>query len=100
MKNESSVMLNEYWRLAKSLDNLTWEQAEQIIGTVLERIKSDIGAVIMDVWVREPGANEIDILIPFVRRCDPGVPPAQNIALTDRATGLLVWVTENRKPIW
>src|SRR4051794_36898984 len=93
-------MLEEYLRLAKSLDNISEEQAKHIISAVLDKLKAETNAMIVDVWVREPGKDGVDILIPFLRRSDPQVPEPQNIALTERATGLLVWVAETRKQVW
>ncbi|MCA1456979.1 hypothetical protein I6F35_27795 [Bradyrhizobium sp. BRP22] len=90
----------EYARLAKSVDNISEEQAKQIIGSVLAKLKEEARAIIVDVWVRETGQGGVDILVPYLRRSDPHVPGTQNIALTEKATGLLVWVAETQKPVW
>src|SRR6516165_927061 len=100
-KRRGSTMLQEeYVRLAKSVDNISAEQAKQIIGTVLDKLKAEARAIIVDVWTREPGQGGVDILVPYLRRSDPQVPGPQNIALTEKATGVLVWVAETRKPVW
>jgi hypothetical protein len=39
VNGEEMVMLQEYVRLAKSVDNITPAQGEQIIGTVLDKLK-------------------------------------------------------------
>jgi hypothetical protein len=90
----------EYVRLAKSVENISDEQAKQIVGTVLDKLKVEVRAIIVDVWVHEPGKDAVDILVSYLRRSDPQVPGPQSIALTEKATGLLVWVAETRKPVW
>jgi hypothetical protein len=94
------MLQDEYLRLAKSVDSISEEQAKQIIGTVLDKLKAEAGAIIVDVWLREPGQSGVDILVPYLRRSDPHVPAPQNIALTESATGVLVWVAETRKTVW
>jgi nucleoside 2-deoxyribosyltransferase len=94
------MLQDEYVRIAKSVDNLSEGQAKQIIGTVLDKLKAEVGAIIVDVWLLDPGQGGVDILVPYLRRSDPQVPGTQKIALTDKATGLLVWVAETRKPVW
>jgi hypothetical protein len=94
------MLQEEYVRLAKSVDNISEEQTKQIISTVLDKLKAEVRAIIVDVWTREPGRDGIDILVPYLRRSDPQVPGPQHIALAERATGLLVWVAETRNPVW
>jgi hypothetical protein len=92
-------MLHEYIRLAKSIDNISHDQTKEIIGTVIDRLKSEIGAIIIDVWIIVPGRG-YDILNNYYRLSEPYVPAPQAIALTPDQTGLLAWVAEKRKPIW
>jgi hypothetical protein len=94
------ILHEEYSRLAKSVDYVSDDQAKQIIGIVLDKLKDHLGAVIVDVWLRTPGGGGVDILMNYLRRCDPLTPPPQPIAITESATGLLVWIAEERKPVW
>jgi hypothetical protein len=93
-------MLQEYLRLAKTVDNIAKNEANEIIGTVLDKLKAEVNAIIVDVWTRYPGYGGIDILQPYLRKSDPGVPAPHPIALTADQTGLLVWVAEKREPVW
>jgi len=93
------MLHEEYARLAKSLDNVTEDQARLIITPVLDKLKATTGAIIVDVWVRESG-KDIDVLVPYLRRKDREVPETQFVALTKDAQGLLVWVAEMLKPVW
>src|SRR5262249_49457910 len=94
------MLQDEYVRLAKSVDHISEEQAKQIIGTVLDKLKAEAGAIIVDVWVREPGQGGVDILVPYLRRSDTQGPGPQHIALTEKATSVLVWVAETLQPVW
>jgi hypothetical protein len=94
------VLHEEYARLAKSLENVTEEQAKQIITPVLDKLRAVTGAIIADVWVREAGKDDVDILVPFLRRKDREVPETQFVVLTETAKGLLVWVAEKLQPVW
>jgi|RhiMetdeSRZDD1v2_1073273.scaffolds.fasta_scaffold133476_1 hypothetical protein len=67
------MLHEEYSRLAKSVDYVSEDQAKQIIGIVLDKLKEYIGAVIVDVWLRTPGRGGVDILMNYLRRCDPRV---------------------------
>jgi hypothetical protein len=94
------VLHEEYARLARSLENVTEEQAKQIITPVLDKLRAVTGAIIADVWVREAGKDDVDILVPFLRRKDREVPETQFVVLTETAKGLLVWVAEKLQPVW
>jgi hypothetical protein len=94
-------MLNEeYTRLAKSLDSISDDQCKDVIGVALDRLRSDVGAMVVDLWVRTPGREGIDVLSLYLARNDAMRPPPMLIALTSNATGLLVWVAENVKSVW
>lgn len=93
------MLHEEYARIAKSLDNVTGQQAEQIMAPVLDKLRAVTSAMLVDIWVREPGRDGVDVLTPYLRRKDRDVPDTQFVALTKEAKGLLVWVAENLKPV-
>jgi hypothetical protein len=93
-------MLQEYLRLAKTVDNISRSQASEILNAVLDKLKVETRAIIVDIWTRHPGHGGTDILQPYLRRSDPKVPGPHPIAMTKEQTGLLVWVAENREPVW
>ena len=77
------MLQNDYARLAKGVDYISDEQAKRIIGIVLNRIKDDANAAIVDVWTHKMGRDNIAILEPYVRRCNQGTPSPQVIFLTE-----------------
>jgi hypothetical protein len=94
------MLLDEYIRLAKTIDYLSQDQVRDIITPVADKLKQETGAMIADVWLRSPGKDGIDILRNFIRRKDPHVPDTQDISLHDRATGLLAYVADKRRSVW
>jgi hypothetical protein len=97
---ESTMILDEYIRLAKSVDYVSIEQSKMTIGIMLDKLKGNVNAVIVDLWTRMPGQSGVDILQPYLRRSDPSTPTPMSIALTREATGLLTWVAETEKSVW
>jgi GAF domain-containing protein len=94
------MLQDEYDRLAKSLGYISEKQAKDIIGFVLDKVKLNANAGIVELWTLEHGMSRIDVLRSYVRVADRGIPNPQNISLTPEATGLLAWIAEKRKPIW
>jgi hypothetical protein len=94
------MLLDEYIRLAKTIDYLSEDQVRQIITPVADKLKQETGAMIVDIWLRSPGQDAIDILHNFIRRKEPHVPDTQDIALHDQATGLLAYVANKRRSVW
>ena len=93
-------MINEYTRLAKSIESITHDQCREVVGAALDRLRQDVGAMIADLWVRTPGHGGIDILQPYLTRNDDQRPTPMPVSLTPDATGLLVWVSENLESVW
>jgi hypothetical protein len=95
------MLQEEYARLAKSVENISKEQAEQIVGTALEKLRIEIGAMIIDVWTCGPGEGNIDVLQPFTRKKDGDAPEIKTkfIALTSDQRGLLSWIAEYKKAL-
>jgi GAF domain-containing protein len=89
------MLQDDFNRLAKSVDNLSEDQAKRICSAALERFKNEIGAFIVDIWTRIPGDHGIDFLSRFLHLGE-GLQQNQPLAipLTSSARGLLVWVAE------
>ena len=94
------MLQDEYARLAKSVGYVSERQARDIISIVLEKVKRDCKAGIVEVWIREHGHGNVDVLRSYIRLKDENIPASQVIALTNDATGLLVWIAEKRRPVW
>ena len=94
------MLQDEYARLARSVGYVSERQARDIISIVLEKIKRDCKANIVEIWVRESGHGNVDVLRSYIRLKDENIPASQVIALTRDATGLLAWITEKRRPVW
>ena len=92
-------MQEEYATLAKSVDYVSETQARNIIEIALDKLKQDANAAIAEVWIIEYSRDSIPILKSFARRSDQATPKPQDIAVTNNATGLLVWIVEHAKPI-
>jgi hypothetical protein len=90
---------DDYDRLAKSLGYISEHQAKRILNIVLHKIKRDTRAGIVELWLLERGRN-VDVLRSYSRLADGGIPEPQIVALSPDARGLLVWVVEQRTPIW
>jgi hypothetical protein len=94
------MLHDDITRLAETLDYLSEEQAKQLLGTVLDRLKEDIGAFIIDIWLYVPGKAGIGILTPYLSRSDAKRPDLEPIAMTEDAKSLLAWGVENERPLW
>jgi hypothetical protein len=86
-KEDKAMFLEDFRQLAKSIESIPYDDAKSIIGIVLDRLKRETNAVIVDVWIKQP-AREADVLRNFHRRTE-GAPPTQDIVLTERALGYL-----------
>jgi len=94
------MLQEDIYRLAKAVDSLHEQQAADILGVVLERLKEDVSAIIADIWIRAPAEGGISILEPFVSRADEGRPTRGRVVVTDKPESLLAWVVEREKPLW
>jgi hypothetical protein len=94
------MLSSDYNRLAMGIDKLSREQAQRVIGSVLDQYKQLIGANVAAVWMRIPGKDRVDVLQPYVDRGDGQGRHPDPVSLTDKATGLFAWVVENNEPLW
>ena len=94
------MLIDEFNRLAMSVDYLHPEQVDQICSSVLNRLLEDAGGIIADIWVLKEGVRDTSVL---ERRFHSGEGPqgAQQIAISPppEKRNLLSWVAEKQKPL-
>ena len=94
------MLQDDIHHLARAVDYLPEEQAGELLGIVLERLKDDTSAIIADIWLRVPALGGLSVLNLFVSREEPGRPKPDAVVINDKPESLLAWVAERNKPLW
>ena len=94
-------MLHEHYdQLVKGLDLVSHDDAVDIVRAVLTRVRGEIGANAVNVWMRISDESNRDVLQVFAASADYDQNLPRLIVVDDNAKGLLPWAVEQRRAVW